>query len=73
MENIQVLADEAKVAIEAANEGAVLEQLRVDYLGKTQALRLETPVRRRPRCFQWKFAWDQTLHPPARLNELDSG
>lgn len=34
MENLQALADEAKVAIEAASEGAVLEQLRVDYLGK---------------------------------------
>ena len=34
MENLQALADEAKAAIEAASEGAVLEQLRVDYLGK---------------------------------------
>ncbi len=34
MENLESLAAEAKAAIEAASEGAALEQLRVDYLGK---------------------------------------
>ncbi|GHD07978.1 phenylalanine--tRNA ligase alpha subunit [Halioglobus japonicus] len=34
MENLEALAAEAKAAIEAANDGAALEQLRVDYLGK---------------------------------------
>jgi phenylalanyl-tRNA synthetase alpha chain len=34
MENLEALANEAKAAIEAATEGAALEQLRVDYLGK---------------------------------------
>jgi len=34
MENLEPLANEAKAAIEAAQDGAVLEQLRVDYLGK---------------------------------------
>jgi phenylalanyl-tRNA synthetase alpha chain len=34
MENLEALAREAKAAIAAANDGAMLEQLRVDYLGK---------------------------------------
>jgi len=34
MENLEPLANEAKAAIEAAQDGAALEQLRVDYLGK---------------------------------------
>jgi phenylalanyl-tRNA synthetase alpha chain len=34
MENLEPLANEAKAAIAAANDGATLEQLRVDYLGK---------------------------------------
>ncbi|MFT6286487.1 MAG: phenylalanyl-tRNA synthetase alpha chain [Halieaceae bacterium] len=34
MENLEPLANEAKAAIAAAEEGGVLEQLRVDYLGK---------------------------------------
>ena len=34
MENLEALSSEAKAAIEAAADGAVLEQLRVDYLGK---------------------------------------
>ncbi|TDG13545.1 phenylalanine--tRNA ligase subunit alpha [Seongchinamella unica] len=34
MENLEALANEAKAAIEAAADGAALEQLRVDYLGK---------------------------------------
>lgn len=34
MEDLELLADQARTAIEAANNGAVLEQLRVDYLGK---------------------------------------
>jgi phenylalanyl-tRNA synthetase alpha chain len=34
MENLEALANQAKAAIEAAEEGAALEQLRVDYLGK---------------------------------------
>ena len=34
MENLEPLADQAKAAIDAAEDGAVLEQLRVDYLGK---------------------------------------
>ena len=34
MENLEQLANEAKAAINAASEGAALEQLRVDYLGK---------------------------------------
>jgi phenylalanyl-tRNA synthetase alpha chain len=34
MENLEALASEAKAAIAAANDGAALEQLRVDYLGK---------------------------------------
>ncbi len=34
MENLETLATEAKAAIAAAEEGKVLEQLRVDYLGK---------------------------------------
>ena len=34
MENLEALANEAKAAIEAAGDGAALEQLRVDYLGK---------------------------------------
>ena len=34
MDNLETLADEAKAAIAAANDGAALEQLRVDYLGK---------------------------------------
>ena len=34
MENLEPLANEAKAAIEAAQDGATLEQLRVDYLGK---------------------------------------
>jgi phenylalanyl-tRNA synthetase alpha chain len=34
MENLEALASQAKAAIEAAGNGAALEQLRVDYLGK---------------------------------------
>ena len=34
MENLEPLANEAKAAIAAATDGATLEQLRVDYLGK---------------------------------------
>lgn len=34
MENLEALANEAKAAIETAADGATLEQLRVDYLGK---------------------------------------
>jgi phenylalanyl-tRNA synthetase alpha chain len=34
MENLEPLAKEARAAIEAAGDGAALEQLRVDYLGK---------------------------------------
>jgi phenylalanyl-tRNA synthetase alpha chain len=34
MENLEPLANEARAAIEAAEDGAALEQLRVDYLGK---------------------------------------
>ena len=34
MENLEQLAGEAKAAIAAAQDGAALEQLRVDYLGK---------------------------------------
>lgn len=34
MDNLETLADEAKAAIAAADDGAALEQLRVDYLGK---------------------------------------
>ena len=34
MENLEALANEAKAAIEAAGDGAALEQLRIDYLGK---------------------------------------
>ena len=34
MENLEPLAREARAAIEAAGDGAALEQLRVDYLGK---------------------------------------
>jgi len=34
MENLEALAAQAKAAIEAAGDGAALEQLRVDYLGK---------------------------------------
>ncbi|MEZ5571426.1 MAG: phenylalanine--tRNA ligase subunit alpha [Halioglobus sp.] len=34
MENLEPLTQEAKAAIAAANDAAVLEQLRVDYLGK---------------------------------------
>lgn len=34
MENLEPLANEAKAAIAAATDSAVLEQLRVDYLGK---------------------------------------
>jgi phenylalanyl-tRNA synthetase alpha chain len=34
MENLEPLANEAKAAIAAAQDGATLEQLRVDYLGK---------------------------------------
>jgi phenylalanyl-tRNA synthetase alpha chain len=34
MENLELLAIEAKAAIAAAENGATLEQLRVDYLGK---------------------------------------
>jgi len=34
MENLEPLANEAKAAIAAAEDGATLEQLRVDYLGK---------------------------------------
>jgi len=34
MENLETLASEARAAIKAAGEGATLEQLRVDYLGK---------------------------------------
>lgn len=34
MENLEPLADEARAAIEAAEDGAALEQLRVEYLGK---------------------------------------
>ena len=34
MENLEPLANEAKAAIAGAEEGSVLEQLRVDYLGK---------------------------------------
>jgi phenylalanyl-tRNA synthetase alpha chain len=38
MENLEALASEAKAAIEAAGDGAALEQLRVDYLGKKGAI-----------------------------------
>jgi phenylalanyl-tRNA synthetase alpha chain len=34
MEDLELLADQAKIAIEAAENVAALEQLRVDYLGK---------------------------------------
>jgi len=34
MENLEPLANEAKAAIESAQDGAAVEQLRVDYLGK---------------------------------------
>ena len=34
MDNLEALAGEARAAIEAASDGAALEQLRVDYLGK---------------------------------------
>ena len=34
MENLEPLANQAKAAIAAADDGAALEQLRVDYLGK---------------------------------------
>ena len=34
MDNLEPLANEAKAAIAAAEDGAALEQLRVDYLGK---------------------------------------
>jgi phenylalanyl-tRNA synthetase alpha chain len=34
MENLEPIADEARAAIAAAGDGAALEQLRVDYLGK---------------------------------------
>lgn len=34
MENLQSLADEARAAIEAAEDAAALDQVRVDYLGK---------------------------------------
>ncbi len=34
MENLEALASQARAAIEAAADGAALEQLRVDYLGK---------------------------------------
>ncbi len=34
MENLEPLANEARAAIDAANDAAALEQLRVDYLGK---------------------------------------
>ena len=34
MENLEQLASEAKAAIAVADDGAALEQLRVDYLGK---------------------------------------
>ena len=34
MENLEPLANEARAAIEAADDGQALEQLRVDYLGK---------------------------------------
>ena len=34
MENLEPLANEARTAIAAAEDGATLEQLRVDYLGK---------------------------------------
>ncbi len=34
MENLEPMANEAKAAIAAAEDGATLEQLRVDYLGK---------------------------------------
>ncbi len=34
MENLEPIANEAKAAIAAASDGASLEQLRVDYLGK---------------------------------------
>ena len=34
MENLEPLANEAKAAIAAAADGATLEQLRVDFLGK---------------------------------------
>jgi len=34
MDNLEELAGEARAAIEAAGDGAALEQLRVDYLGK---------------------------------------
>ncbi len=34
MENLEPLANEAKAAIAAAEDGSALEQLRVDYLGK---------------------------------------
>ncbi|MDH5172164.1 MAG: phenylalanine--tRNA ligase subunit alpha, partial [Gammaproteobacteria bacterium] len=34
MENLEQLASAAKAAIAKADDGATLEQLRVDYLGK---------------------------------------
>jgi phenylalanyl-tRNA synthetase alpha chain len=34
MDNLELIANEAKAAITAAQDGATLEQLRVDYLGK---------------------------------------
>jgi phenylalanyl-tRNA synthetase alpha chain len=34
MENLEALANEARAAIAAAENGPTLEQLRVDYLGK---------------------------------------
>ena len=34
MENLEPLANQAKAAIDAAQDSATLEQLRVDYLGK---------------------------------------
>ena len=34
MEDLEPIAIQAKAAIEAAQNGAELEQLRVDYLGK---------------------------------------
>ena len=34
MENLEAITSEAKAAIAAAQDGATLEQLRVDYLGK---------------------------------------
>ncbi|NQX88273.1 MAG: phenylalanine--tRNA ligase subunit alpha [Halioglobus sp.] len=34
MDNLEIVANEARTAIAAAENGAVLEQLRIDYLGK---------------------------------------